>query len=626
MLHPDRTRRLLGRRTGRRPDGGFTMTEILVAMATTGILLVAITMSLTTILKTSREATIRLGESKDVTFAQTWFPVDLSSAIRSFETADDAALQTELAALTPPMGYNAALGGTNVLTVVRPDLDSGAGQYYVVAYRYEQIGGDWQIRRYEIRNPGTASESVSIVGVVHEVATPPADGSWSPGTAPLHAVDIVHRNNTDRPVGEDVNIIFESGSDFTTGGGGLSAENQLPTDYSGGFTDPSAPPSRCGGRIALVIDTSGSVPANSGGIATEDAAAGFIDGFTGTPTLLTLNGFDREGYGMIVDPSQPTLLEQHVANGARAPYVSLLNAGTEVDTTKGRITDLDDLDGAWPGGGAPIADRDPDGNRIMWDQVGSGTNWEDGLYTVLFQEDGTSYGINQPELVVFVTDGEPNRVRSGTSSTGASNQDAADAAALIADVARDQGARVIGIMVGNKSTNSTYVGYLSDVVGGVEWNGTVHPDGTVDVGNALTADLFKGQFDKLGGILRSIMIAECGGTVTVQKRIDTGPVGTPNLAAPASGTWTYNTESGSRPLDHSVASSVTFDYGFAVGETVKTVQIVEQPVAGYVWDRAECTAGGVPVASSVNSDGSAGVTVDVEADQAVSCLMISRPL
>ena len=58
---------------------------------------------------------------------------------------------------------------------------------------------------------------------------------------------------------------------------------------------------------------------------------------------------------------------------------------------------------------------------------------------------------------------------------------------------------------------------------------------------------------------------------------------------------------------------------------MRTVQITEQPVAGYVWDRAECTAGGVPVASSPNTDGSPGATVTVEADKAVSCLMISRP-
>ena len=158
---------------------------------------------------------------------------------------------------------------------------------------------------------------------------------------------------------------------FRTGGAGLSAENQLPTDYSGGFTDPSAPPSRCGGRVALVIDTSGSVPANSGGIPTEQAAVSFIDGFTGTPTTMSINGFDREAYGMIWDTSALAGIDRVVRRtGTRARSYSLLNADAPVDAHEDRITDLDDLDGAWPGGGASITARDPNGDRVMWDQIG----------------------------------------------------------------------------------------------------------------------------------------------------------------------------------------------------------------------------------------------------------------
>ena len=33
-------------------------------------------------------------------------------------------------------------GSTNVVTVVRPDLDGAAGKYYVVAYRYEETDGE----------------------------------------------------------------------------------------------------------------------------------------------------------------------------------------------------------------------------------------------------------------------------------------------------------------------------------------------------------------------------------------------------------------------------------------------------------------------------------------------------
>ena len=223
---------------------------------------------------------------------------------------------------------------------------------------------------------------------------------------------------------------------------------------------------------------------------------------------------------------------------------------------------------------------------------------------------------------MFITDGQPTAVR--TASGGSSEVGTGTAKTppiAIANELRGQGARTIGVMVGNTSSNSTYVGYLKDVVGPIEWNGGVRADGSINVGNAATADLFKGSFASLGPILRSILIAECGGTLTVQKRIDNGG----SLENPSSGKWSYSTDLGVRELDRATTSSITFDYSFAAGVATKTVQVVEAPVAGYVWDRAECSAGGTPVGSQPNADGSPGATVTVQADQAVSCLMISRP-
>ena len=340
-------------------------------MMISGILIVSISMAFTTVLRTQAQATDRLAESKDITFVQTWLPVDLSSVLDTYSTVSESELLASLAAFNPPMAYSATLPGVNVLTVIRPDLEAGAGSYYLVAYRYHEVDGKWQISRFEIRNPGTAAEVVKTVGVAHEIPAPPAD--WDPLTEkPTFAVEVTSRNQVIlRPIGEDVTVNFESGNEFRTGGAGLSAENQLPTDYSGGFTDPSAPPSRCGGRVALVIDTSGSVPQNGGGIPTETAAVSFIDGFTGTPTTMSINGFDREAYGMIWDTSQPAgSVQRGSSNGTRAPFVSLLNPSPAVDTMKKRITDLDNLDGAWPGGGAAINLRDPNGDRVMWDQIG----------------------------------------------------------------------------------------------------------------------------------------------------------------------------------------------------------------------------------------------------------------
>ncbi len=602
-------------------DAGFTLPEMLIAMMISGILVVAIAVAFTTVLRTQASATDRLAESKDITFVQTWLPVDLSSAIASFDDADPAALAASIATVQDangvPMSINTVLPGTNVLTVVRPDLEVGSGTYYIVAYRYEQVNGRWQISRYEIRNPGTPSETVKTVGVAREIPAPPA--GWQPNQKPLHAVNVQSRTQYIRPVGEDVKVEFESGNEFVSGGGGLSAENELPQNYEGGLTNPSAPPSRCGKRIALILDTSGSVPAGNGGVPLETAAVSFIDGFTGTPTTFSINGFDREAYGMLTTPGN------YVTNGERAPFISVLNSGPQVDAMRKRVTDLDNRDGSWNQNNADS----PTVDGIHWDQIGVGTNWEDAWFMTYKRSDGTPYGVDNPELVVFITDGQPTLQRTAAGgSAGAGASDAANLARTQAEDARRAGARTIGVMVGNVSNNATYVEYLTRVVGTKVWDGSVASNGTVVVGNAATADLFKGSFAQLGPILRSILIAECGGTLTVQKRIDTGS----GLVQPDSGAWQYTTDIGDRELDIAASSSITFDYVFSNGEATKEVFIIEAPVAGYVFDRAECTAGGEPIASTNLTtdprDGDvlvAGVRVTLAVDEAVSCKMISRP-
>ena len=607
----------------RRRDAGFTLPEMLISVAISGILIVAIAMAFTTVLQTEASASSRLAESKDITFVQTWLPVDLSSAIGSYDQADDASLAAALA--TPVPGGPPAMSvthdfgpdSTNVLTLVRPDLDAGTNVYYIVTYRYEQVNGEWRISRYEIRNPGTPSETVKTVGVAYEVPQPPA--GWVPKTPPTFAAEVIARTQYIRPVGEDVKFKFESGKTFVSGGGGLSAQNELDSNGNGGLKNPSAPPSRCGGRIALVIDTSGSVPAGNGDEATEDAAEGFIRGFSGTPTTLSLNGFDMEAYGMGITTGSK------VNNGVRSPYLSLLDPGPTVENLVKRVTDLDNFGPpSWPGaGGGPTstkqAQRDPNGDGIHWDQiytdVKSGTNWEDGLWNVFRDSAGNYYGTEQPELLVFITDGEPNLVRTASGGwADASETAATDAAVAVARRAKSDGTRVIGVMVGGKSTDTGKVNQLKRVVGELEYSPALN--------NAGTASLFKGQFSELGSILRSIMIAECGGTLTVQKRIDTGS----GLVKPATGIWTMSAAGlGDRDLNVEETSSVTFDYGFGAGETSKTVQVTEAG-AGFVYDRTECTANGVSVpVGPPEVAGTAGFSVELRPDKAVSCLMISRP-
>jgi prepilin-type N-terminal cleavage/methylation domain-containing protein len=605
----------------RRSDAGFTLPELLISVMVSGILIAVISTALLVVLRTAPQAEARLSESKDVTFLNAWIPVDLSTAVSSWDDVDDSVVRAGMLARTPAMTYNASLPGVNILTLVLPDGNSGGFQ--LVSYRYEQLtNGEWRISRYLILAPGTASETLQLVGVAYEVPNPPA--GWVPADGVSHAVVVTSRNQAAAgPVGEDVTVIFQSGNEFTTGGAGLSDEQDLTPLDPTTLPDPTAPPTRCGGRIAMVIDTSGSVPASNGGVATEVAAIGFIEAFVGTPTQISLNGFDREGYAMVNDPAIP-LGDANVAKfskvNERAEFHSVLDvADPNVAMMIDRVERLDNLDNAWPGGGAAIGARDPNGDRAMWDQIGAGTNWEDGLYNIFFNAaTGQPHNSYQPDLVVFITDGQPGLRRDGSGGvTGSGGQSAAvQAAAVVANDGRGQGSRVIGVIVGNGASNTSL---LTDVVGDNAWSGSVRPDGSIDAGNAISADYFAGSFSDLGGVLRSLMIAECGGTVTLRKQLDDTTV--------PPGVWSYSSPTGGRVLDTASQSSITFDFNFENGDIEQIIRITEEARSGYTFLRGDCSVAGAALDPSLvvqRPDGEAAVDVTVRPDQAVSCVMVSE--
>jgi prepilin-type N-terminal cleavage/methylation domain-containing protein len=610
-------------------DGGFTLPELLIAISLSGVLIAAISLAISVMLTATPQAEIRLSESKDITFLQTWVPVDLSSAINSYDNPDDVQLEAEMLGGDPSMSYNTALDGTNVLTLVLPDLDSG--DYKIVSYRYLLSGGDWMLVRTLIKNPGTASESSSRVAVAREVADPPTDGSWSPGMKPGHAFQITSRNQVVlRPIGENITVYFKSGNEFSTGGAGLSAEKDLAPNDPVTLPDPTAPPSRCGGRVALVLDTSWSVPGLNGGSSMESAAIGFIDSFQGTPTTLTVMGFDSMAYQLY-----PNL------NGDRGNYIDLLNPSSDITNAKTNIGQLPNVDTQYPASTpelygyeeAPSHYLNPagtgvgTGNTIIgWSKTRvsetglskrGATNWEDALHSPFFTEVGDQRA-QTPETVVWITDGEPTTNR-GDMFYDDGSTDFLGPAVTAANAGRSTGARIIGVLVG--PGDSTLEQNLADVVGGNKWTGSVDSDtGDIDLQNAVSADYFTGDFDQLGDVLRSIMAAQCGGTVTVQKEV---------IGETASGLWTYSTNIGDSTLDLGLASSLTFDFTFDSGDTLRDVLIHEEVRDGYTFSHADCSAGGVPITDpsiiTQNPGGAPGVLLSIEPDQAVKCTMVSNP-
>jgi prepilin-type N-terminal cleavage/methylation domain-containing protein len=626
-------------------DDGFTLPELLVAMTLSGVLIAAISLSISVMLRAAPQAETRLAESSDITFLQTWVPVDLSSAIDSYDDPDDAQLKDKMENSDPSMSYNASLEGTNVLTLVIPDLAASdcmqvAGalpscHYKIVSYRYVLVQGDWLLARFLITNGGTDAETASRVGVAHEVKDPPADGSWSPGMAPVHAFQITSRNQVVlRPIGENITVFFKSGSEFSTGGAGLSAERDLVPNDPVTLPDPTAPPTRCGGRVALVIDTSWSVPGFNGGDDVESAAIDFIDSFQGTPTALTVMGFDSMAYQLY-----PNL------NGVRGNYIDLLDPSSDIENAKTNIRELPNVDTQYPaatpeqygfekgsghylnptGVGVGVGDDTIGWSKKRESETGrtkrGGTNWEDALHAPFFQE-GTQTESGQqraltPETVVWITDGLPTMDRD-EALYDVAGTDYLTPAKIAANAGRSTGARIIGVLVGPGEAGLEQS--LADVVGGNKWTGSVDPDtGEIDMQNAVSADYFASDFDQLGDVLRSIMAAQCGGTVTIQKEI---------IGGTADGLWTYSTNTGDSTLDLGLTSSLTFDFSFDRGETARDVIIHEAARHGYTFSHAECTSGGVPVAGSnviQNPDDVPGVLLTIEPDQAVSCTMFSNP-
>jgi prepilin-type N-terminal cleavage/methylation domain-containing protein len=556
-------------------DRGMTLVELLITVTILGIIMTSLSAAMIVILRTEQPIKDNLSESKDITFLQAWIPNDLASASsRNIDPIYQPSTRT-------------TLPGTNVLTLDRADIStSGVTANYVVSYRYVQVRDEWQLQRYEIRNVGLATQTITKVGVAHQLASPPP--TWNPTQSPVHAVSVTSRNQVVlRPIGEDVQVTFGSGQEFTTGGAGLSSQDQLPTDYTGGIIDPSAPPTRCGGTVTVVLDTSSSIPAQGGATSLVNAALGFIDAFSGTPTYLRIVGFDVSAYSYY-----PTTAGQ---------YVNILNSTADLTAMRTKIDNQDLSTARW----------------------GGGTNWEDGLWQAFRTTSGTAFS-QLPELVVFISDGEPNRNRTNTPNDGDARFNTTDLSRAVtaANFGRGTGARIVGILVGNDAS-TTNQGRMKSVVGNVAWNGT----GANNPGNAAAADFFlpanSASFAQLGNVLRSISAAVCGGTITVQKRIEQAGV-----LSEATGTWSYTTDVGVRDLDTSQSSSATFDFTFPSGTTTRTVQITETPKSGYTFVRADCSSGGIAIpASRLRSptDGSPGVIVTLTPDEAVSCLMVSRP-
>lgn len=604
-------------RLDRTGDAGFTLPEVLIAMTVGSLLVASLGFAFSVVARGQTGSQSRITESKDITFVQTWLPADLSSATRTWL---EPQLEFPFAAQE-----NGTVLGTNVLTMSRPDL--ATGNEYLIMYRYEEISGrGWALVRYRVDNPGcpTASpvvgdcslgaESVKRIGVAYELPAPP--DTWDISQPPSHAVEVTRRNGgatygsgtEGRPVGEDVTVNFNSGSIYIAGGTGLSA-GQIIDPNPEVIPDPVAPPSRCGRRIQLIIDQSGSVHNQGLDDELRAAATSFVQGFRGTPGSMSVVGFDGWVEPLPNDPGV---------------YFDLLNDDASA---------LNLINTVFPGmilGGA-----------YSWNPNVPATNWEVALMSSYAvpndweeisrtydggDEDRTELEYHDvvPEMVVFITDGLPNYVLDDNFNYASSDRSTATGqAAGVANIAREFGVQeIVGVLVGD--TSSSYVEEAVEsiraVVGGTEWDGALP-------GNAAVANYFAADFDELGPILEEINRRECGGAITIQKRFND------STSPSTTGVWDFQSPQGNKVLDHGSSSSVTFQHAFQTGETSKEFWIEEQIRDGWVVDRMECESRGAAIAAgrivrdepdtSTGDDRPVRFNIDLQPDEALSCFIFS---
>jgi prepilin-type N-terminal cleavage/methylation domain-containing protein len=138
-------------RTAAREDG-FTLIELMVAMAIMAIIMLPLTAGVIVGLRTSDETSNRLAGSNDAQLLSIWFPPDVQST---------GNLNTDVVA-TPTV--NTECSGINNAVRLKwraTEVAGGSASTYIAAYAISQSStGDWRLLRYYCVNGGTASTHV----------------------------------------------------------------------------------------------------------------------------------------------------------------------------------------------------------------------------------------------------------------------------------------------------------------------------------------------------------------------------------------------------------------------------------------------------------------------------------
>jgi hypothetical protein len=399
----------------------MTLPEVLIGVIITATICAALATATRVMVRQADNTEGRLNNARSEQNIGIWMPTDLASA----ETVNTDAFASPCGTTCPLNVASVIANTSNTLLLTWHSTVPGATEAIptttTVSYRYGLFGTEYQVVRVTCYSEGSSPPSCdALVVMLHDVPGPPPNTTFTPGTTPPDwvmkvslALDPTDVNGSLIPSdpgyrtknGQRVTVTINGGGDIDGLGGGREV-----ITYSAGGTDRSskldtktfsAPPtfastrSRCGGNFGLLVDISGSIGnTNIGSV--RNGVISFVEAFAGTPVKLQVVVFAAKAYTARPGPDGWTRYFDMLNPTDVADLIASMNTITATETFEGQM-------------------------------VSGGTNWEDAMFRMFYNKDGTVQS-QLPGTLVFFTDGVPTRSRlAETTADAAATTDPSDA-------------------------------------------------------------------------------------------------------------------------------------------------------------------------------------------------------
>ncbi|WP_350347366.1 hypothetical protein ABIQ69_12070 [Agromyces sp. G08B096] len=361
-------------------------------------------------------------------------------------------------------------------------------------------------------------------------------------------------------INSNSNFMLASGNTNNVASGGI---------WQNSRTNPTSM-QQCGIDVALIIDLSGSVAPFEEDL--KEAAKGFVDALTGTPSQIGLFTFNNV-----------------------APASVGGNLGiTPVSTPAGAETVKDHIDGF----GTPT----------------EATNWDRGIYQVATS--GVDY-----DLAVVLTDGNPTVYSNDEGPGNRTRFREVENGVFSANAVKALATRIVAVGVGDGVGGDPE--NLIAISGPTANSDYYQTDDYTQAGQALR-DLALGNCEGSVSVVKQVVDA---GTTGEQKTGATPTGGWEFTAAPTTGGITPLSQNGSTAAG---TGAVNFPLNFAGGTVTGTVSVDETQQPGYSvvttgGKNAVCTNVGTGASVTVTNTGPDSFTVPVTPSAAISCTVWNRP-